>query len=265
MEGRGSSAERSSKHKRCRVSGCVELIRVAVERLEETMLKSYATACLMATALAAAPAWAQTNPPAPAGQTPPANIQFVTESRPDMWRASQLEGVDVYNVRNENIGDINEVLIDRQGKVEAIVIGVGGFLGIGDRNVAVPFNALRWEMTNPNTAGAGYGTGGAAGTAAGGTATGAGSPAVTGATGAGTGAAGGTAGTTAAGTTMGAGGQAPAGAAATGTTASGGTAGTASAGNDAAASQNRNVPARAVLAGVTRDQLKQAPEFRSTR
>ncbi|MFD0466181.1 PRC-barrel domain-containing protein [Microvirga aerilata] len=111
-------------------------------------------------------------------------------------------GVNVYNDRNENIGDINEVLIDRQGKVEAVVIGVGGFLGIGDRNVAVPFNALRWEMTEPNTA-----SGGGAGSGAGGTGTGgaAGTTAGTGTAGSG-GAGIGTAGTAAG---MGAGGQAP--------------------------------------------------------
>ncbi|MBL0406653.1 PRC-barrel domain-containing protein [Microvirga aerilata] len=242
------------------------------------MLKSYATACLMATALVAAPAWAQTSP-APAGQPAggqagAANIQFITESRPDMWPASQLEGVNVYNDRNENIGDINEVLIDRQGKVEAVVIGVGGFLGIGDRNVAVPFNALRWEMTEPNTA-----SGGGAGSGAGGTGTGgaAGTTAGTGTAGSG-GAGIGTAGTAAG---MGAGGQAPAGATGTGTGAAGGTAaggagtglaaggagagGTAGAGGGAAADPSRSAPARAVLAGVTRDQLEQAPEFRAAR
>lgn len=258
------------------------------------MLKSYATAFLMATALVAAPAWAQTSP-APAGQPAggqagAANIQFITESRPDMWPASQLEGVNVYNDRNENIGDINDVLIDRQGKVEAVVIGVGGFLGIGDRNVAVPFNALRWEMTEPNTAGGGGAGTGAAGTGTGGVA-GIGAGGATGTT-AGTGTVGsggagiGTAGTAAG---MGAGGQAPAGATGTGTgtaggtttggtaaggagtglaaggAGGGGTAGAGGAGGGAAADQSRSAPARAVLAGVTRDQLEQAPEFRAAR
>jgi hypothetical protein len=67
-----------------------------------------------------------------------------------MWRASQLEGVDIYNNNNEKIGDVSDVLVDQSGKVEAVVIGVGGFLGIGERNVAVPFNALKFEMTEPS-------------------------------------------------------------------------------------------------------------------
>jgi hypothetical protein len=61
-------------------------------------------------------------------------------------RASKLTGVNVYNENDEKIGDINEVLVDREGKAEAVVIGVGGFLGLGEHDVAVPFTALRWQL-----------------------------------------------------------------------------------------------------------------------
>jgi len=61
------------------------------------------------------------------------------------WRASKLVGVNVYNEKNDKIGDISEVLVDQDGKVDAVVIGVGGFLGIGQHDVAVPFSALQWE------------------------------------------------------------------------------------------------------------------------
>jgi len=70
---------------------------------------------------------------------------FITHSEPNIWRASKLVGVDVYNENRDKIGDINEVLIDGQGKIDAVVIGVGGFLGIGEHNVAVPFNSLQWS------------------------------------------------------------------------------------------------------------------------
>ena len=40
------------------------------------------------------------------------------------------------------MGDINDLVIDKDGKVSAIVVGVGGFLGIGEKNVAVPFSAV---------------------------------------------------------------------------------------------------------------------------
>jgi sporulation protein YlmC with PRC-barrel domain len=60
------------------------------------------------------------------------------------WRASKLAGVDVYNDANEKIGDINDVILDRSGKVANVVLGVGGFLGLGEHNVAVAFDRLTW-------------------------------------------------------------------------------------------------------------------------
>jgi sporulation protein YlmC with PRC-barrel domain len=60
------------------------------------------------------------------------------------WRASKLAGVDVYNEANEKIGDINEVILDRSGKVANVIIGVGGVLGLGERYVAVTFDKLKW-------------------------------------------------------------------------------------------------------------------------
>jgi sporulation protein YlmC with PRC-barrel domain len=60
------------------------------------------------------------------------------------WRASKLAGVDVYNDANEKIGAINDVILDRSGKVAKVVLGVGGFLGLGEHNVAVAFDKLTW-------------------------------------------------------------------------------------------------------------------------
>ena len=77
---------------------------------------------------------------------PAGEIRYVTKNRGDLWRASKLEGVNVYNQQDEHIGDISEVLVNKEGQVEAVVIGVGGFLGIGQRDVAVPFNALEWVI-----------------------------------------------------------------------------------------------------------------------
>lgn len=58
------------------------------------------------------------------------------------WRASKLIGASVIGPDNKSIGDINEIIINKLGDVEAVVIGVGGFLGIGEKNVAVPLEAL---------------------------------------------------------------------------------------------------------------------------
>jgi putative membrane protein len=83
------------------------------------------------------------------GQTQPgpSSEKFLTQEQPGQWRVTKLTGVTIYNDKNERIGDINEVLVDRDGKAQAVVIGVGGFLGLGEHDVAVPFNALQWSMT----------------------------------------------------------------------------------------------------------------------
>jgi sporulation protein YlmC with PRC-barrel domain len=50
---------------------------------------------------------------------------------------------DVYDSHDSKIGDIKDVLLDKSGQVAAVILGVGGFLGIGEKDVAVPFNAIR--------------------------------------------------------------------------------------------------------------------------
>ena len=60
------------------------------------------------------------------------------------WSASKLAGVAVYNDANEKIGDINDVILDRSGKVANVILGVGGFLGLGEHKVAIAFDKLTW-------------------------------------------------------------------------------------------------------------------------
>src|SRR5215203_3072491 len=116
------------------------------------MLKTHIAACLLTTALITAPALAQTTsgPSAnqPAGRTQAtqgaSQGQVLTQASPDQWRSSKLVGLVVYGPNNERIGEINEVLVDRNGKVDAVVIGVGGFLGIGEKDVALPFSQIKF-------------------------------------------------------------------------------------------------------------------------
>ncbi len=75
---------------------------------------------------------------------------YLTNESQGTWRASKVVGLGVYNEQNQKVGNIDDVLFDRQGRVEGVVIGVGGFLGIGQRNVAVPYDDLHWSMTPPN-------------------------------------------------------------------------------------------------------------------
>ncbi len=61
------------------------------------------------------------------------------------WRASKVIGVNVYNEQNEKVGDISDVIIDSGGRVDGAVIGVGGFLGMGEHNIMVSMDKLKFS------------------------------------------------------------------------------------------------------------------------
>jgi len=86
----------------------------------------------------------QSPAPRAAQQTNEAKAPPLFEMKPGEWRATKLDGLDVYNPDNQKIGDISELIIDRDGKIDAVVIGVGGFLGMGEHQVAVPFEKVQW-------------------------------------------------------------------------------------------------------------------------
>ncbi len=67
---------------------------------------------------------------------------FVTVPETGAWRVSDFEGKSVYGADGESIGEINDVLVSQDGSVNAVIIGVGGFLGIGEKDVAVDISAL---------------------------------------------------------------------------------------------------------------------------
>ena len=77
------------------------------------------------------------------------NIKYVTRQTPTEWTAEALIGRTVENDQGDNLGDINNVIINEKGDVVAVVIGVGGFLGIGEKNVGVPFEALDFRAVDP--------------------------------------------------------------------------------------------------------------------
>lgn len=67
---------------------------------------------------------------------------FVTVPETGAWRVSDFEGKAVYGADGESIGEINDVLVSQNGSVNAVIIGVGGFLGVGEKDVAVDMSAL---------------------------------------------------------------------------------------------------------------------------
>ena len=88
------------------------------------------------------PALAQTSPP-PVSPAPAAQ-STAPKAHGEMWRSSKLIGLSIYNDQNEKLGDISEILVDKSGKVEGVVIGVGGFLGMGEHNIKVDMAKLKF-------------------------------------------------------------------------------------------------------------------------
>src|ERR1700682_1873365 len=103
------------------------------------MVSKFIATALLTSALMTGVASAQTN----TGNKDTANTS-ATMHKEGEWRASKLAGVDVYNEANEKIGDINDVILDKSGKAEKVILGVGGFLGMGEHLVAVPFDKIKW-------------------------------------------------------------------------------------------------------------------------
>src|SRR5689334_24859909 len=90
-------------------------------------LNALAAAGLLATSgIAAIPAFAADN----------------TQSQ-DELRTSKIVGSKVYNDANENIGSVEDIVLKPNGTMDEVVLSVGGFLGIGDKYVSVPFNDLK--------------------------------------------------------------------------------------------------------------------------
>jgi sporulation protein YlmC with PRC-barrel domain len=97
------------------------------------MLAKYRTAAVAGTLLLASAAFA----------APPT----VSESqlKGSTWRTSKVVGLNVYNDKNENVGSINDLLLDKSGNIKAAVLSVGGFLGMGSHYVAVPYDQIKFS------------------------------------------------------------------------------------------------------------------------
>ena len=67
---------------------------------------------------------------------------FLTTQSADEWRANNFIGKPVVNASGEKIGDINDLLFDKSGKLQTVVVGVGGFLGLGEKNVGMRYETL---------------------------------------------------------------------------------------------------------------------------
>jgi sporulation protein YlmC with PRC-barrel domain len=108
------------------------------------MLAKHIAAGLVGSALLATVAFAQT----PTATTDRANMAPAAASDSSSfqgnWRASKVVGLSVYNENNESLGSINDLLMDKDGNIKGVVLGVGGFLGVGEHLVAVPFDKMKF-------------------------------------------------------------------------------------------------------------------------
>jgi sporulation protein YlmC with PRC-barrel domain len=68
--------------------------------------------------------------------------EFVTSADAGQMRVSELTGLAVMNAADESLGDINDIVLGMAGEPDVAIIGVGGFLGIGEKNVGVPFERI---------------------------------------------------------------------------------------------------------------------------
>ena len=107
------------------------------------MFAKYVAAGLAGTALFATVAFAQTSTTTTdrANMTPAAASDSSFQGN---WRTSKVVGLSVYNDKSENVGSINDLLTDKSGNIKAVVIGVGGFLGVGEHLVAIPFDKIKF-------------------------------------------------------------------------------------------------------------------------
>jgi sporulation protein YlmC with PRC-barrel domain len=105
------------------------------------MSKATNAAVFAAIFAAAAPAaYAQT-------RTVPDTRVAVTHSmiQPDEVRANKLIGTSVYDVQNRNIGSVKDIVLARSGAVDALVVDVGSFLGMGGKYVAIPLSDIKTD------------------------------------------------------------------------------------------------------------------------
>ena len=109
------------------------------------MLAKYTIAGLAGSALLAGVAFAQA-PTATTDSTKmaPAAASDTSSSFQGDWRASKVVGLNVYNDKNESVGSVNDLLTDKSGNIKAVLIGVGGFLGVGEHLVAISFDKVKF-------------------------------------------------------------------------------------------------------------------------
>jgi sporulation protein YlmC with PRC-barrel domain len=106
--------------------------------MEEPMVSKFIATALLATALMTNVASAQTN----TGSKDTASTGATMQN--EAYSAYKLIGINVYNQGNEKIGEVKDIILEKSGKADKVILSVGGFLGLGERYVAVPYDQIKW-------------------------------------------------------------------------------------------------------------------------
>jgi hypothetical protein len=116
-------------------------------------------------ALMVSGAMAQANPPAdpPKAAAPKADAapvdaaKFIAAQSTDQWVFSRFRGTDVIGPDNAQVGNVNDMVFEKSGKILGLIVGVGGFLGIGEKSVAIDMSAFQVVPADTGSSSAGGG------------------------------------------------------------------------------------------------------------
>jgi sporulation protein YlmC with PRC-barrel domain len=108
--------------------------------MKQVMLGAAIGALMISGALAQsppAPADSTSSPPAATSTSSSGKADVVASQKPDQWMATKFKGTNVLGADDKKIGDVSDILFDKDGKIQAYVVSVGGFLGVGAKEVAL--------------------------------------------------------------------------------------------------------------------------------
>jgi len=113
------------------------------------MVKFAYSAILVALSTTVAGAQSPAPPVAPRTDPAPA-VRILTTVPADTQTVTRWYKQNVYDPSDNKIGEVMDVLVDHEGKIGVLIVGVGGFVGVGEKDVAVPFNAIQFKTKDNN-------------------------------------------------------------------------------------------------------------------
>jgi sporulation protein YlmC with PRC-barrel domain len=103
---------------------------------------------ILAAIVVATSGYAQAQQSQTTGVAPAEPVTTLRSLSPDASTVTNWYKQNVYDPSEQIIGEISDVLVDKDGKISAFIVSVGGFLGMGEKHVAVPFNAVHGTQRN---------------------------------------------------------------------------------------------------------------------